>query len=160
RNVQLWDTHYSLLLDGPRAGRAEIHKAVCALERGGEFGYRFAYPAMRVGPWEVYWQLPLAAGRSDDLPLPTVLPEAPAGYLTAYRADAPDPADPVELWPRLLDRPGERAAVELFACETHPYRNVTAQNVRSLRTFHRLLGRDPLPRPLARALIEAPKKQS
>jgi hypothetical protein len=160
RNVQLWDTHYRLLLDGPRAGRAEIHEAVRALDRGGQFGYRFTFPAMRVGPWEVYWQLPLAAAATDDLTLPTVLHEGPAGYLTAYRASAPDPADPVELWPRLLDRPAERAAVELFACETHPYRHVTALNVRSLLTFHRLLGGDPLPRPLARALIEAPKKQS
>jgi hypothetical protein len=160
RNVQLWDTDYRLLLDGPRAGRAEIRQAVRAVEHGGQFGYRFTYPAMRVGRWEVYWQRPLAAVPSEDPAQPKVLHEGPAGYLTAYRADAPDPAEPVELWPRLLDRPAERAAVELFAGETHPRRHASALNVRSLLDYHALLGGGPLPLPLARALIEAPKNQT
>jgi hypothetical protein len=160
RNAQLWDGDYRLLLDGPRAGRDEIHRAVRALERGGQFGYRFTYPALRVGPWEVYWQLPLAAVPSDDPARPTVLQEGPTGYLTAYRADAPDLADPVELWPRLLDRPAERLAAELFAHETHPRKHLTALNVRSLLEYHALLGGGPLPRPLARALLECPKKHS
>ena len=32
-----------------------------AWTQGGRFGYRFVFPAMRVGPWEVYWHRPLVA---------------------------------------------------------------------------------------------------
>ena len=59
----------------------------------------------------------------------------------------------MELWPRLLDRPAERWAVELFAHETHPRKHLTTLNVRSLLEYHALLGGKPLPLPLARALL-------
>jgi hypothetical protein len=163
RNVQVWDSQFRLLLDGPRQGPAEIGQAEEALARGGMFGYRFLFPAMRVGPWEVYWQRPVAAfpgGRLDEpSPHPVLLPYAPTGYLTAYRADAPDLAAPIELWPRLLRRPVHQAANELFAHESQPRRHATTANVRALLEWHELLGQ-PLPRPLARALLGIPRRQT
>ncbi len=93
RNAQLWTADGRLLLDGPRAGRDEIDRAARALREGGLFGYRFQYPAMRVGDHEVYWHRPLVACLPDGADRPVVIPEAPPGYLTAYRADRPDPDD-------------------------------------------------------------------
>jgi hypothetical protein len=164
RNVQIWTHDYRLLLDGPRHGRAEIARAERALARGGAFGYRFLYPAMRVGPWEVYWHCPLVTfgGERPDRPSagPLLPLLAPTGYLTAYRADAPDLSAPVELWPRFLDRPAHQAATELFAHESRPRRWITTDNVRALLDWRELLGPEPLPRSLARALLSLPRRQT
>src|SRR6202035_2071831 len=61
RNAQLWTHDFRLLLDGPRATRAELRKAADELAEGGVFGYRFFYPPMQVGRYAVYWQRPLIA---------------------------------------------------------------------------------------------------
>ena len=61
RNAQIWTHDFRLLLDGPRADRKAIQRAAAALQEGGQFGYRFLYPAMRVGRYEVYWHRPLVA---------------------------------------------------------------------------------------------------
>ena len=90
RNAQIWTHGFRLLLDGPRADRKAILRAAAALEEGGQFGYRFIYPAMRVGRYEVYWHRPLVAflspktGRARSPPrrpagLPDRLPCRPAG---------------------------------------------------------------------------------
>src|SRR5262249_8691857 len=60
RNAQLWTDDYRLLFDGPRATAEEIEKAAGILaDTGGLFGYRFQFPAMRVGRHEIYWHRPL-----------------------------------------------------------------------------------------------------
>src|SRR5262249_27503986 len=112
RNAQIWTHAYRLLLDGPRAGRAEMAAAARKLAEGGTFGYRFLYPAMRVGDHEVYWHRLLAAWPGGGGGRAEMVAGAPLGVLTAYRADHPDLAHPVELWPRLLERPAHRAAIE------------------------------------------------
>jgi hypothetical protein len=113
RNVQLWTHDYRLLLDGPRAGRAELAAAHARLAGGGAFGYRFLYPAMRVGDHEVFWHRPLATfPDSTSGGRPALVAGAPLGYLTAYHVERRDLANPVELWPRLLDRAAHRAAIE------------------------------------------------
>ncbi|HEY2147161.1 MAG TPA: hypothetical protein VGH32_04445, partial [Pirellulales bacterium] len=104
RNAQLWSINCDLLLDGPRANRRELLAAAEEVCCGGTFGYRFLYPAMRVGAHEVYWHRPLVAWLGGDGEQVHVLPDALLGYLTAYRADHPQPAKPIELWPRLLHR--------------------------------------------------------
>ena len=116
RNAQIWTHGFRLLLDGPRADRKAILRAAAALEEGGQFGYRFIYPAMRVGRYEVYWHRPLVAFLSPKTREPEILPDAPLGYLTAYRAARPDPAKAIELWPRLLARGPHAAAVRAFSC--------------------------------------------
>jgi hypothetical protein len=118
RNAQLWTDDYHLLLDGPRAGRAELAAAAHRLAQGGTFGYRFLYPAMRAGDHEVYWHRPLAAlpaaagGHPRKAATAEIIAGAPLGYLTAYAAGGPDLAHPVELWPRMLARPAHRTAID------------------------------------------------
>ncbi len=164
RNAQLWTHDYHLLLDGLHQGGEALDVAEKALRAGGSFGYRFVFPAMRVGPHEVYWQRPVVAFRADDSstrsPAPTVLLNAPLGYLTAYHADKPDLARPIELWPRLLQRPPHQAAIQLFEHEVRPRRWITADNVRALLDWKELLGKGPLPRSLARALLSVPARQT
>ncbi len=110
RNGQVWTDKFALLLDGPQATREELSAAAKVVAGGGKFGYRFLYPAMRVGEYEVYWHRPLVAWLGDD-GQPQRLADAPLGYLTAYRADRPQLAKPIELWPRLLQRGAHQAAV-------------------------------------------------
>jgi hypothetical protein len=181
RNAQLWTPDGELLLDGPSATPEEIKHALRTVTAGGVFGYRFQFPAMRVGLHEVYWHRPLVAYRSADTGKPVVLPDAPLGYLTAYATGTPSgPAAgeaearqafraafrvpqaalerPVELWPRLHRRPLPVAAVALYS---HPGKGpTTARNARKLFDAFHLRGDRPLPRRLARQLVTAPREES
>ncbi len=153
RNAQLWTRDHRLLLDGPNQDRVAIESARQLVEEGGQFGYRFWWPPMQVGPWQLFWHLPLVAFPGADPHLPTVLIDGPQGYLTAYRARDPDLRHTVELWPRLLGRQPHQAAVSLFDAE----HKADTRNVRSLLEFHDLLG-GPLPWSFAEALLEGPAK--
>jgi hypothetical protein len=159
RNVQVWTHDYHLLLDGPNATSGKIAAAAKVLAEGGQFGYRFQFPAMRVGRHEIYWHRPLAAYLSPETKQPALLPSAPLGYLTAYDADDPDLANPVELWPRLLHREGYTEAVTLFDPAHDERPQQTARNVRKILDARALLDW-PLPPMLARRLISASKGQS
>jgi hypothetical protein len=160
RNVQLWDHDFRPLLDGPRATPDEIDGAARRLREGGLFGYRFQFPAMRVGGREVYWHRPLVAYLDRAQAAPAVLPDAPRGYLTAYSADKPDPEKAVELWPRLQRRPPYLDALNLRhqPHDPHPWHN--ALNARMLLDAWHLRGRRPLPHTLARQLLTLPAKQT
>jgi hypothetical protein len=161
RNAQVWTHDMHLLLDGPRAGRADLERAMHAVAGGGLFGYRFQFPAMRVGRHELYWHRPLVAYLSSQTGQPEVLTDAPLGYLTAYDADAPDLARPVELWPRLLRREPHLDAVRLCGLDPqhqhHPYQGCL--NVHKLLDTRELLD-EPLPPSLARQLLTVPKNVS
>jgi hypothetical protein len=152
RNVQLWTHTYDLVLDGPRAGAEAIQEAYRRVRLGGLFGYRFQFPAMRVGRHEVYWQRPLIAFRAPDGDGAALLPDAPLGYLTAYHADAPDPDRPVELWPRPQPCEPYREARELFHMPHDRHCQETNTSIRLLVETHEMLGR-PLPRSLATRLL-------
>ena len=156
RNVQIWTHEYRLLLDGPRAGRKELTHAAVALREGGSFGYRFVFPAMRIGRHEFYWHRPLVAFKAKDGAAELVEP-APRGYLTAYPADRPDPARPIEFWPRLLERKPQMAAVHTVHIEHEHYRYLTTINIRKLLEASEWAGRRPLPRSFARQLLTLPK---
>ncbi|MGZ7042410.1 MAG: M28 family peptidase, partial [Thermoanaerobaculia bacterium] len=96
RNSQIWTGEYELLLDGPGAGREELMRAAREVDEGGVFGYRFFYPPMRIGSYEVYWHRPVVAwdgGFLEDAPLGRVI------------------AGDVELEPIILQRPEHLAAV-------------------------------------------------
>jgi hypothetical protein len=160
RNVQLWTHEYRMLLNGPRDSHADIEKAIAAVRAGGLFGYRFQWPAMRVGRHDVYWHRPLVAYVAPHGDQPALLPDAPTGYLTAYRAERPDLEHPIELWPRLLRRELHLDAIRLFHAHhcRHPYE--TTINIRKLLDTRRLLGGGPLPRSLARSLLSCPKHET
>ena len=147
RNAQIWSQAFRRVLDGPSASRAELARAADAMRAGGQFGYRFYYPPMRVGRHEVVWHRPLAAFLDPSSGRAARLPEAPLGYLTAYQAGSPDLGRVVELWPRLLRREPHLAACELPHLE--------CANARKL-----LEVRPPLSRSLARALLSAPGRTS
>ena len=104
RNAQLWSTDFQCVLDGPQATRDDLAQAAAALKAGGFFGYRFQYPAMRLGRHEIYWHRPMVAYLDVKTGQASLLADAPLGYLTAYDAEKPDPAEAIELWPRLLRR--------------------------------------------------------
>jgi hypothetical protein len=163
RNVQIWTRDHRLVLDGPHHKAGRIARAEKLLAKGGTFGYRFVYPAMRVGPREVYWHRPVCAfagAAGTNLGTNSVLlMNAPTGYLTAYDAAKPNPAKPVELWPRFLDRPEFDAAIELFRHECHPHRWHTTGKLRSLLRWGDLLG-GKLPGDVARSLLALPPRQT
>jgi len=119
RNVQIWNDDFRLLLDGPRAARENIERAIEETAPGGLFGYRFLFPAMRAGAYEVYWHRPLVAYRAGRQA--AVLGGAPLGYLTAYRTNQPHLSSAVELWPRILKRAPHSAAVQLSQEAQHPH---------------------------------------
>lgn len=158
RNSQLWTHDDHVLLDGPRASREQLLHAADRLREGGLYGYRFFYPAMRVGQHAIYWHRPLVAHLTPN-DKPVVLPDAPLGWLTAYDAERPRPDRPIELWPRLVRRAAHQQAIELFDREHDQHYRVTAINVRKLLDAWELFGRQPLPRAFVRQLLTLPKDE-
>ncbi|HBI43755.1 MAG TPA: hypothetical protein DDY78_13020 [Planctomycetales bacterium] len=159
RNIQLWTGGFHLLLDGPLASGTDMKATFHTVEEGGLFGYRFQYPAMRVGRHEVYWQRPLVAWLSEK-GAPTVLPDAPLGYLTAYAENDLRPDKAVELWPRLLRRDLPSAAVEMLHQGQTPQAHNVGRGVRKLFNAWELCGEKPLSRSFARSLVTAPKHET
>jgi hypothetical protein len=157
RNVQLWNDQFMPLLDGPRSGNEDLRYAAGVVGEGGIFGYRFVFPAMRLGKYEVYWHRPLVAYLDRHQARGTLVPSAPTGYLTAYHEDEEIPAEPVELWPRFLRRESHLAAVELFHHleETPPQRTLT--NVLKILDARERHGK-PLSRTFARQLLTEEKR--
>src|SRR5262249_16847282 len=130
----------------------QIKHAMRTVQAGGIFGYRFLFPAMRVGRHEVYWHRPLVAYR-DANGEPVILDNGPTGYLTAYDVEQPDLPKPTELRPCLRQPPVMTAAVALQesgnAEKVHP----TIRLVRRLFDAFNLREGERLPRSLARALL-------
>jgi len=157
RNVQLWTEDFQLLLDGPAAGAEGIRHAAEVVARGGLFGYRFLWPAMRVGRHELYWQRPLVAYLDPRTGERAVLPQAPLGRMLAYPEGKPDLGPALELWPRLLRREPHVANIELFRnLQEHPPLR-TLNNVRKILHTWQLRGREPLPRSFAHRLLTLEK---
>jgi hypothetical protein len=159
RNAQLWTKDHRLLLDGPNASAEEIHRAGEALKHGGLFGYKFHFPPMRVGMHEVYWHRPLVAFPARDTGKPVVLPDAPLGYLTAYRVDQPDLTRPIELWPEFQTGDGHHETTVCFPPGSNHHPFVTTVNVRKLLESHEQFGR-ALPRSFARQLLTLHRHES
>src|SRR6516162_5018937 len=144
RNVQIWTERAEPVLDGPHASPADIQRAMQKVKEGGVFGYRFIFPAMRVGQHEVYWHRPLVAYR-DAAGEAAVLPDAPLGYLTAYDADKVRLDRAIELWPRLQQRPVLLAAL---AGEDYAHKRQVpplVRNIRKLTHAYALFGAKLLP---------------
>ncbi|MCS7046591.1 MAG: hypothetical protein NZO58_09570, partial [Gemmataceae bacterium] len=172
RNVQLWTLEGRLLLDGPSAALDDIKQAMETVLAGGVFGYRFVYPALRVGRHEVFWHRTVAAYYCNEKQKALLLDEAPLGYLTCYATVPGDGAGPqavraqyrvghdawqrpVELWPRLHRRPLPMALLAL-AQPSSPSDVVAA--VRNLVDAYHGRGNTPLPRRLAHDLAAVPRE--
>src|SRR5260370_34781341 len=150
RNVQLWSRDFGPLLDGPSATPDDIRRAAEVVATGGEFGYRFLFPALRVGRHELYWHRPVVAYLDRHTNRPGLIDSAPGGYLTAYRAGEMDFDKPLELWPRLLRRNAHVANVDAFQHLEEPPPLRTTINVYKLLHPCERGGREPLPSALAR----------
>ena len=158
KNSQLWTTDPQLLLDGPSAGNEELESAAGIVAQGGTFHYRFQFPAMRVGLYEIYWQRPLVAYWNVGKSGVELFPDAPLGYFTAYCHDALNLLHPVELWPRLWQRETYLYALRNFDHLKEHYAHQTALNIlRVLDT--RLLLRKPVPRSFARQILRLPEQE-
>ena len=157
RNAQIWTSDYQLVLDGPAADRAAITRASEVTDRGGRFGYRFVFPAMRAGARELYWHLPLVARKTKDGSevLPIDATQAPRGHVTAEKAGAPS----IVLAPRLLARDDHRASATCYEHEPGRVRYTTSQNAKKLLDLRELLG-EPLSPAFARASLRIGKQQS
>ena len=160
RNSQVWTEDSRLLLDGPNATPGQIYRAAETVARGGLFRYRFEFPAMRVGRHEVYWHRPLVAYWSAEKSKAEILPEAPLGFMTAYRADSPDPSRPIRLWPRLLRRDAFLAALQGFGHLTEHYAHQTSLNIISLLDAFGLRQGRPLSRDFARHVLRLAEDKS
>ncbi|HBZ70288.1 MAG TPA: hypothetical protein DEP35_11365, partial [Deltaproteobacteria bacterium] len=159
RNVQIWSTDFHALLDGPSATTKELAAAVAAVKEGGLFGYRFHYPAMQVGHHAVYWQRPLVACLDPHAEKARLLAQDLLGYLTAYDTRELRLPDPVELWPRILQREPHLAAVELRTEGQGRSPRQESLNARKLLDAPQLLGRSLLSPSFARSLLSAPKHE-
>ena len=159
RNSQLWTEDSHLLLDGPNASPEDLEKAALVIAGGGNFRYRIQFPAMRVGLYEVYWQRPMIAYWQPEAGV-KLLPNRLSGYFTAYKADKPDPATSIELWPRLLDRKPYQWALSNFNYLRERYRHQTALNIVRLLDVCRRWEDKPLPRDIARKILRLPEQES
>lgn len=155
RNAQLWTMDYRLLLDGPSADAKALRRAAETVRAGGQFGYRFQWPPMRVGRHEVLWHRPLVAYAHRD-GRAQLLDDAPLGFLAATvparRADGP-----IELWPRLLRRPLWLSAIDDFP--SGPFGHRTMRNIKKLLDARERLQSATLPRDFARALLTLPSEE-
>ena len=158
RNSQIWTQDYKLLLNGPDAARDEIVAAIESINRGGLFGYRFQYPPMRVGSYQIYWHRPLIAYLSRNAERTAVLSDNLLGYLTAYDAKRPDLDHPIELWPRLYKRSTHTAVIELFKDKKHEQKTVT--RVLNLLEAKEHLRNEPLPQSFARQILMLPENRT
>ena len=158
RNSQIWTQDYRLLLDGPTAGKEEISAAVRSINRGGLFGYRFHYPPMRVGSYQIYWHRPAVACLRSNAEKPAVLTDAPLGYLTAYDSERIDLDHPIELWPRLCRRNSRMEVIELFKGKEHEQKTVT--RVLNLLEAQEHLRRGKLPRSFAKQILMLPENRT
>jgi hypothetical protein len=158
RNAQLWTNDFRAVLDGPRATPDAIERAREEVLAGGTFGYRFVYPAMRVGGWQVTWHRPLAAFVAPGEDAPTLIPGGPLGVLVARPAEDPFSGKTVELFPRLLARPLQSAAVSLRHDGHGGLR--AAANVLAVAWAWRGLGERPLPHSFVRRLLKARRDET
>ena len=160
RNCQIWTKDFKLILDGPNAAPLELRKAEASLVEGGLFGYRFLFPAMRIGQHEVFWHRPLAAYWSTKSNQAELLPHGPLGYLTAYRTDSPDLSKPVELWPRLLRRDLYLSALNNFNNVHDHYAHQTSLNILTLLDSWQLGNRKFLRRSFAQHMLRISKNET
>jgi hypothetical protein len=159
RNSQIWTADSQVVLDGPEATKESIERAAATVARGGSFRYRFQFPAMRVGNFEVYWQRPMLAYLGADGNA-TLLEGGPEGYLTAYRTSSPDLGAAIRLWPRMQRRPEYLTALRCFEHLQEHYRHQTALNIVRLLDVSGTWGRKLVPRSVARQVLRIPADES
>jgi hypothetical protein len=158
-NCQLWSLDAGLVLNGFTATPDQIRQAARRVLDGGLFRYFFRYPAMRVGRHEVFWQRPLAAYWSYEEDQAKMLDVHLPGYFTAYEYEHPDLSQPVELYPRLLERPAYLSALRHIDTAHDHFHHQTALNILNILDMSQLWHEPRLPRSLARQMLRMAKDE-
>lgn len=159
RNCQLWKKDYSLLLDGPNATPEKIINAENEVKQGGLFGYRFFFPPMSAGEYEIYWHRPLIAFVSNKKNKIKFLPDALHGYISAQQ-HGESSAQYVELWPRIQKRPAYISAIKNFTSTHDSYTNQTTLNILNLFAQKDIIVETLIPRSFARHLLHIEKHET
>ncbi len=160
RNSHLWNQRFELLLDGPNATRENIMKAEKSILEGGLFGYRFFFPPMRAGEYDIYLHRPLVAylqTGSDNVVIKT---DKLKGYMTGYHRKDRRMYCPIEMWPRLLRRELYLSALNDFKNGNDHYAHQTSLNILSLLDAWNLQNKKPLLESYAHKLINISKQKS
>lgn len=131
-NSHLWNNKFELLLNGPEAGKEKISEVEKTLLRGGLFGYRFFFPPMRTGEYEIYLHRPLVAFVQHLSEKPEILSGSLYGYITAYHDSDREMSSPVELWPRMQKRDHYLEALKGFGPGNDHYAHQTSLNIITL----------------------------
>jgi hypothetical protein len=160
RNSHLWTHDFKLLLDGPGANHRKIQETEKEILRGGLFGYRFFYPPMRVGQYEIYWHRPLVAYLSHQTENIEIDAEALHGYITGYHLKDNLMSAPVELWPRLLRRDLYLTALHDFNAGNDHFAHQTSKNLLTLFDTWKKHGEKPLARSFAFKLLNVSKHKT
>ena len=158
RNSQIWTQNHKLLLDGPRATKAEIKAALQTIEQGGLFGYRFQYPPLIIESHQIYWHRPLVAYLQPDEEKPVILPDAPSGYFTAYDLEHPDLDHPIEFRPSIYKRSIPQTVINLFKDKVHEHKTIT--RTLNLISAQELLDKEKLPYSFARQILMLPENKT
>jgi hypothetical protein len=160
RNSHIWTHDFKLLLDGPKANHRKILDSEKEILQGGLFGYRFFYPPMRVGTYDIYWHRPLVAYLSSKTDSVEVETDTLNGYLTGYHQEDIGMAAPVELWPRFLRREIYLMALHDFNTSNDHFTHQTSKNILALFDSWNKQGRVPLRRSYAHKLLNMPKHKT
>ena len=159
-NSQIWNNKFELLLDGPRAGRRKIMEVEKTLLKGGLFGYRFFYPPMRVGEYEIYLHRPLVAFVPKESENVEIRAESLYGYITGYHDSDKEMSNPVELWPRMQKRDIYLSALHDFNSLNDHYAHQTSFNIISLLENWELQKQMLLKRSFAQNLLNIAKHKT
>jgi hypothetical protein len=160
RNSHIWTHEFDLLLDGPHSTKRKITEAEKTILKGGLFGYRIFYPPMRTGEYDVYWHRPLVgylAASNDSIEINT---DIITGYLTGYHKSDLKMTKPVELWPRIMQRPVYLSALHDFNTKNDHYQHQTSFNIISLIEAWQMQGKKILSRSYAHRLLNASKHKT
>ena len=159
-NSQLWDHKFELLLDGPKANRRKVTEVEKTFSEGGLFGYRFFYPPMCVGEYEIYLHRPLVAFLGAQADNAEIRSESLFGYMAGYHVSDKDMSHPVELWPRMLKRELYLSALHDFNAHNDHYAHQTSHNLISLFDSWEKQNRKPLSRSYAHKLLNISKHKT
>jgi hypothetical protein len=160
RNSHIWTHDFKLLLDGPRSNHRKIKESEKEILQGGLFGYRFYYPPMKVGNYEIFYHRPLVAYLSKETGSIEIETDELQGYLAGYHHNDNKMASPVELWPRFLRREIYLSALHDFNTINDHYAHQTSKNLLSLFDSWNKQGRKPLARSYAHKLLNMSKHKS
>jgi hypothetical protein len=157
RNCHLWTHDFKLLLDGPNANHRKLQESEKEILQGGLFGYRFFYPPMKTGFFDIYWHRPLVAYLSSTAGNVEIETDTLQGYIAGYHRDDKQMSSPVELWPRFLRREIYLLALHDFNTTNDHYAHQTSKNILSLFDSWQKQGKKPLSRSYAFKLLNVSK---